>query len=908
MAAPPNRRSSILKTENTVQTKKRVSFAPERDQIDYFEEIVSESGNSQKSSEKLTEDSADEVFKHTAETVPPKVDFKNITKTTYSEAVSMEIASSDKSSYCNVEAFPCQNLEIGPTADLPPKNEVETSCMQSIQKNTQHLRPQWTPNISWRPNLYMHSTPLVGDDLFANMQETKRYVAYESLQPLKDMSESSEVSSFFENYAATTPEHDEVENIVPVSSKDEIKQSNSVITHLEEPRVVQPHRLSFRTEANPSLSDMAIEESSLTMEKKSLNSKTCSSFVQSTCNFIKIGQMDALREIGNFAEKRGYSEMKSEIDKLAVFLNNEKKLGDLPNEIPSLIPELTRSMLLTTDDIECKLVGHLTAQLLDKAQVDFLKQSNEDYEVELEKSSRELEEELKELALKDPEMESFFRAATVEQLCARDPVLTRSAHYEAEKELIELRLDQLRKLSQVLHRQLFNALIISKKLQHIALLLDDPFLTDKKTLEKLKLLVLENAERTNNSDKITEDEILENMNEQLRLVSSVFEEAKRLQSVRNSCLKEKMTDDIFKLYKMCFPWTVIYISEEKITLKNWNCVYNFFLYSDEKYPERKFLSYWTAQVDIAIPLLNENFDNLQLMFSKSLLSYPLLKDASTLKASFPEETDFHRLLLELSYFMENAKKTFTEISSIFYQYPDTTMDDCSTLTIPFCDWSQVLMFKGSFKIDLLKYPDPKAVVLSGFWVDGLLVENFSNARELFVAYQQTEDFSLKGFCKLLSDAFCKWSSACKIQRKQSTHTAEPKHGSLKITLNCFFFKNLMLLHDYFHFINIAVFVFISIGILMSFFLVVTCYEIILKVYVTLNLGIFRRQKLKRTFEFCFPYGEHLLLVGLLAGCLFRKKKKEKKPLKRMKPENPRPIKLAERPTPPGQTCPVIDIK
>ncbi|KRY47796.1 hypothetical protein T03_751 [Trichinella britovi] len=838
MAAPPNRRSSILKTENTVQTKKRVSFAPERDKIDYFEEIVSESGNSQKSSEKLTEDSADEVFKHTAETVPPKVDFKNITKTTYSEAVSMEIASSDKSSYCNIEAFPCQNLEIGPTADLPPKNEVETSCMQSIQKNTQHLRPQWTPNISWRPNLYMHSTPLVGDDLFANMQETKRYVAYESLQPLKDMSESSEVSSFFENYAATTPEHDEVENIVPVSSKDEIKQSNSVITHLEEPRVVQPHRLSFRTEANPSLSDMAIEESSLTMEKKNLNSKSslanveksaslgqislshpeiseasCSSFVQSTCNFIKIGQMDALREIGNFAEKRGYSEMKSEIDKLAVFLNNEKKLGDLPNEIPSLIPELTRSMLLTTDDIECKLVGHLTAQLLDKAQVDFLKQSNEDYEVELEKSSRELEEELKELALKDPEMESFFRAATVEQLCARDPVLTRSAHYEAEKELIELRLDQLRKLSQVLHRQLFNALIISKKLQHIALLLDDPFLTDKKTLEKLKLLVLENAERTNNSDKITEDEILENMNEQLRLVSSVFEEAKRLQSVRNSCLKEKMTDDIFKLYKMCFPWTVIYISEEKITLKNWNCVYNFFLYSDEKYPERKFLSYWTAQVDIAIALLNENFDNLQLMFSKSLLSYPLLKDASTLKASFPEETDFHRLLLELSYFMENAKKTFTEISSIFYQYPDTTMDDCSTLTIPFCDWSQVLMFKGSFKIDLLKYPDPKAVVLSGFWVDGLLVENFSNARELFVAYQQTEDFSLKGFCKLLSEAFCKWSSACKI-----------------------------------------------------------------------------------------------LLVGLLAGCLFRKKKKEKKPLKRMKPENPRPIKLAERPTPPGQTCPVIDIK
>ncbi|XP_003367626.1 putative glycosyltransferase, partial [Trichinella spiralis] len=83
------------------------------------------------------------------------------------------------------------------------------------------------------------------------------------------------------------------------------------------------------------------------------------------------------------------------------------------------------------------------------------------------------------------------------------------------------------------------------------------------------------------------------------------------------------------------------------------------------------------------------------------------------------------------------------------------------LTIPFCDWSQVLMFKGSFKIDLLKYPDPKAVVLSGFWVDGLLVENFSNARELFVAYQQTEDFSMKGFCKLLSEAFCKWSSACK---------------------------------------------------------------------------------------------------------------------------------------------------
>ncbi|KAL1241437.1 Chaperone SurA [Trichinella spiralis] len=54
----------------------------------------------------------------------------------------------------------------------------------------------------------------------------------------------------------------------------------------------------------------------------------------------------------------------------------------------------------------------------------------------------------------------------------------------------------------------------------------------------------------------------------------------------------------------------------------------------------------------------------------------------------------------------------------------------------------------------------------------------------------------------------------------------------------------------------------------------------------------------------------VLLVGLLAGCLFRRKKKEekKKPLKRMKPENPRPIKLAERPTPPGQTCPVIDIK
>ncbi|XP_003366012.1 thioredoxin domain-containing protein 1 [Trichinella spiralis] len=44
----------------------------------------------------------------------------------------------------------------------------------------------------------------------------------------------------------------------------------------------------------------------------------------------------------------------------------------------------------------------------------------------------------------------------------------------------------------------------------------------------------------------------------------------------------------------------------------------------------------------------------------------------------------------------------------------------------------------------------------------------------------------------------------------------------------------------------------------------------------------------------------VLLVGLLAGCLFRRKKKEekKKPLKRMKPENPRPIKLAERPTPP----------
>ncbi|XP_003370870.1 hypothetical protein Tsp_13006, partial [Trichinella spiralis] len=356
------------------------------------------------------------------ETVPPKVNLKNITKTTYSEAVSMEIASSDKSSYSNVEAFPCQNLEIRPTADLPPKNEVETSCMQSIH-NTQHLRPQWTPNISWRPNLYMHSTPLVGDDLFANMQETKRYVAYESLQPLKDMSESSEVSSFFENYAATTPEHDKVEDIVPVSSKDEIKQSNSVITHLEEPRVVQPHRLSFRTEANPSLSDMAIEESSLAMEKKNLNSKSslanveksaslgqvslshpeipeacmclfsmmisvaCSSFVQSTCDFIKIGQMDALREIGNFAENRGYSGMKSEIDKLAVFLNNEKKLGDLPNEIPSLIPELTMSMLLTTDDIECKLVDHLTAQLLDKAQVDFLKQSNEDYEAELEKSS-----------------------------------------------------------------------------------------------------------------------------------------------------------------------------------------------------------------------------------------------------------------------------------------------------------------------------------------------------------------------------------------------------------------------------------------------------------------------------------------------------------------------------------------
>ncbi|KRX73464.1 hypothetical protein T06_354 [Trichinella sp. T6] len=52
----------------------------------------------------------------------------------------------------------------------------------------------------------------------------------------------------------------------------------------------------------------------------------------------------------------------------------------------------------------------------------------------------------------------------------------------------------------------------------------------------------------------------------------------------------------------------------------------------------------------------------------------------------------------------------------------------------------------------------------------------------------------------------------------------------------------------------------------------------------------------------------VLLVGLLAGCLFRKKKKEKKPLKRMKPENPRPIKLAERPTPPGQTCPGTFVK
>ncbi|KRZ77393.1 hypothetical protein T10_248 [Trichinella papuae] len=54
-----------------------------------------------------------------------------------------------------------------------------------------------------------------------------------------------------------------------------------------------------------------------------------------------------------------------------------------------------------------------------------------------------------------------------------------------------------------------------------------------------------------------------------------------------------------------------------------------------------------------------------------------------------------------------------------------------------------------------------------------------------------------------------------------------------------------------------------------------------------------------------------LLVSLLAGCLFRKKKKEeeeKKVPKRTKPVNPRPIKLAERPTPPGQTCPVIDIK
>ncbi|KRZ77392.1 hypothetical protein T10_248 [Trichinella papuae] len=780
MAAPPNRRSSILKTENTIQTKKRVSFAPEKDQIDYFEEIASESGNSQKSSEKPMEDSADEVFKNTAEIVPPKVDFKNISKNVHSEAVSMEIASSDKSSYCNAEAFPCQNSEICSIADLPPKNEVGTSRVQSM--------PPLTPNISWRPNLYVHSTPLVGDDLFANMQETKRYVAYESLQPLEDMSESSEVSSFFENYVATS-EPDEVKNILPDSVKAEVKQSSSVIVH--QPRVVQPHRLSFRTEANPSLSDMVTEESSLTMEKKSLkdmsvnsdNSLTnveksasfgqvslshseiseasCSS-VQSTHDFIKTRKMDALREIKNFAEKGGYSEMKSEIDKLAVFLNNEKKLGDLSNEVPSLISELTMSMLVTTDDIEsCELVRHLTVQLLDEAQVDFLKQSNEDYEAELENSSGELEKELKKLAVTDPEMESFFRTATVEQLYARDPVLTRAAHYEAEKELIEMHLNQLRKLSQMLHRQLFKAVIVSEKLQHLAMLLDDPFLTDKKTLEKLKLLVLENAERKNNSDNITEHEILENMNERLQSVSSVLEEAKRLQLVRNSCLKEKIADDVLKLYKICFPWTVIHISEKKITLKNWNCVYNFFLYSDEKDPDRKFLSDWTAEVDIAIPLLNENFDNLQLMFSKSLLSYPMLKNASTMKASFPEGTDFYRLLLELSYLMENAKKTFVEISSIFYQYPDTTMDDCSTLTIPFCDWSQVLMFKGSFKIDLLKYPDPKAVVLSGFWVDGLLVENFSNARELFIAYQLTEDFSLKGFCKLLSEAFCKWSSACK---------------------------------------------------------------------------------------------------------------------------------------------------
>ncbi|KRZ28423.1 hypothetical protein T4B_15116 [Trichinella pseudospiralis] len=838
MAAPPNRRSSILKTEHTIQTKKRVSFAPEKDQIDYFEEIVSESGSSQKSSEKPMEDSADEVFKNTAETVAPIVDFKNISKTVYSEAVSMEIASSDKSSYCNAEALTCQNLEIRSTADLPPKNEVGTSRVQSM--------PPMTPNISWRPNLYVHSTPLVGDDLFANMQETKRYVAYESLQPLEDMSESSEVSSFFENYMATS-ESDEVKNILPDSVKVEVKQSNSVIVH--HPHVVQPHRLSFRTEANPSLSDMVTEESSLTMEKKSLkdmsvnsdslsatveksaslaqvslshseiSEASCSS-VQSTHDFIKKGQMDAIREIKNFAEKKGYSEMKSKIDKLAVFLNNEKKCGDLPNEVPSLIAELTMSMLVTTDDIESsELVRHLTVQLLDEAQVNFLKQSNEDYEAELEKTSGELETELKKLVVTDPEMESFFRTATVEQLYARDPALTRAAHFEVQKELIELHLNQLRKLSQVLHRQLFKAVIVSKKLQQLAVLLDDPFLTDKKTLEKLKLLVLENAERKNNSDNITEHEILENMNERLQSVSSVLEEAKRLQSVRNSCLKEKITDDVLKLYRMCFPWTVIHISEKKLTLKNWNCVYNFFLYSDEKYPERKFLSDWTAEVDIAIPLLNENFDNLQMMFAKSLLSYPLLKNASTMKASFPEGTDFYRLLLELSYLMENAKKTFVEISSIFYQYPDTTMDDCSTLTIPFCDWSQVLIFKGSFKIDLLKYPHPKAVVLSGFWVDGLLVENFSNARELFVAYQLTEDFSLKGFCKLLTEAFCKWSSACERL--------------------CFF-----------------------------------------------------------------------LLVSLLAGCLFRRKKKEedKKVPKRTKPVNPRPIQLAERPTPPGQTCPVIDIK
>ncbi|KRY78313.1 hypothetical protein T4A_5947 [Trichinella pseudospiralis] len=836
MAAPPNRRSSILKTEHTIQTKKRVSFAPEKDQIDYFEEIVSESGSSQKSSEKPMEDSADEVFKNTAETVAPRVDFKNISKTVYSEAVSMEIASSDKSSYCNAEALTCQNLEIRSTADLPPKNEVGTSRVQSM--------PPMTPNISWRPNLYVHSTPLVGDDLFANMQETKRYVAYESLQPLEDMSESSEVSSFFENYMATS-ESDEVKNILPDSVKVEVKQSNSVIVH--HPHVVQPHRLSFRTEANPSLSDMVTEESSLTMEKKSLkdmsvNSDTCSS-VQSTHDFIKKGQMDAIREIKNFAEKKGYSEMKSKIDKLAVFLNNEKKCGDLPNEVPSLIAELTMSMLVTTDDIESsELVRHLTVQLLDEAQVNFLKQSNEDYEAELEKTSGELETELKKLVVTDPEMESFFRTATVEQLYARDPALTRAAHFEVQKELIELHLNQLRKLSQVLHRQLFKAVIVSKKLQQLAVLLDDPFLTDKKTLEKLKLLVLENAERKNNSDNITEHEILENMNERLQSVSSVLEEAKRLQSVRNSCLKEKITDDVLKLYRMCFPWTVIHISEKKLTLKNWNCVYNFFLYSDEKYPERKFLSDWTAEVDIAIPLLNENFDNLQMMFAKSLLSYPLLKNASTMKASFPEGTDFYRLLLELSYLMENAKKTFVEISSIFYQYPDTTMDDCSTLTIPFCDWSQVLIFKGSFKIDLLKYPHPKAVVLSGFWVDGLLVENFSNARELFVAYQLTEDFSLKGFCKLLTEAFCKWSSACEM--------------------------------SYCDFVSYA----------------------------------FHQSSKKSIYTYgrlCF-----FLLVSLLAGCLFRRKKKEedKKVPKRTKPVNPRPIQLAERPTPPGQTCPVIDIK